>query len=118
MLGSILLDGGPSSGASSDVMGIALSALTVFNNVAGQDLPLLQLSLSSDIYAVNFLHTMNFLLTQSAETGDWVLLDEVLLFTHPVILGSGRPLFDGVTSPVRLEPLEQATYTGGVTMHR
>lgn len=46
------------------------------------------------------------------------LLDEVLLFTHPVILGSGRPLFDGVTSPVRLEPLEQATYTGGVTMHR
>ncbi|ANG86589.1 dihydrofolate reductase family protein [Microbacterium aurantiacum] len=46
------------------------------------------------------------------------LLDEVLLFTHPVILGSGRPLFDGLTSPVRLELLEQATYSGGVTMHR
>ena len=46
------------------------------------------------------------------------LLDEVLLFTHPVILGSGRPLFDEMTSPVRLELLEQATYAGGVTMHR
>ena len=46
------------------------------------------------------------------------LLDEVLLFTHPVILGSGRPLFDEVSAPVRLELLEQATYVGGVTMHR
>ena len=46
------------------------------------------------------------------------LLDEVLLFTHPGILGSGRPLFDEMTSPVRLELLEQATYAGGVTMHR
>ena len=42
----------------------------------------------------------------------------MLLFTHPVILGSGRPLFDEMTSPVRLELLEQATYAGGVTMHR
>lgn len=46
------------------------------------------------------------------------LLDEVLLFTHPVILGSGRPLFDEVSAPVGLELLEQATYAGGVTMHR
>lgn len=46
------------------------------------------------------------------------LLDEVLLFTHPVILGSGRPLFDEVTSPIRLERLDQGSYAGGVTMHR
>ncbi|MEV8274238.1 dihydrofolate reductase family protein [Microbacterium sp. NPDC077184] len=46
------------------------------------------------------------------------LLDEVLIFTHPVILGSGRPLFDAVTVPVRLDLLEQAACSGGVTMHR
>lgn len=46
------------------------------------------------------------------------LLDEVLIFTHPVILGSGRPLFDDVTSLVRLDLLEHASYAGGVTMHR
>ncbi len=53
--------------------------------------------------------------TQLLEAG---LLDEVLIFTHPVILGAGRPLFDGVSTPVRLELLEQATYAGGVTLHR
>lgn len=53
--------------------------------------------------------------TQLLEAG---LLDEVLIFTHPVILGAGRPLFDEVTAPVRLELLEQATYAGGVTLHR
>ena len=46
------------------------------------------------------------------------LLDEVLLFTHPVILGSGRPLFDEVTTPVSLRLIEQAAYAGDVTMHR
>lgn len=53
--------------------------------------------------------------TQLLEAG---LLDEVLIFTHPVILGAGRPLFDEVAAPVRLELLEQGTYTGGVTLHR
>ncbi|GAA3643642.1 dihydrofolate reductase family protein [Microbacterium awajiense] len=46
------------------------------------------------------------------------LLDEVLIFTHPVILGAGRPMFDAVSAPVRLELLEQGTYAGGVTLHR
>lgn len=46
------------------------------------------------------------------------LLDELLLFTHPVVLGSGRPLFDRVERPVELELLERAEFEGGVTMHR
>lgn len=46
------------------------------------------------------------------------LLDELLLFTHPAILGSGRPLFDHVDSPVQCDLLEQQTYGGGVTLHR
>jgi dihydrofolate reductase len=50
------------------------------------------------------------------------LLDELLLFTHPAILGSGRPLFDdprpGETRPpVILDLLEQASYDQGVTLH-
>lgn len=51
------------------------------------------------------------------------LLDELLLFTHPAILGSGRPLFDDPRPgeprpPVILDLLEQASYDQGVTLHR
>jgi len=46
------------------------------------------------------------------------LLDELLLFTHPVVLGTGRPLFDDPHEPVELSLLEQQTYDQGVTLHR
>ena len=46
------------------------------------------------------------------------LLDELLLFTHPVVLGSGRPLFDGNVGIVACDLAEQAIFPDGVTMHR
>ena len=46
------------------------------------------------------------------------LLDELLLFTHPAILGFGRPLFDDYDLPIELDLLEQRSFTQGVTMHR
>ena len=46
------------------------------------------------------------------------LLDELLLFTHPVILGAGRPLFDARDEPVDLDLLESAPCAGGVDLHR
>jgi len=46
------------------------------------------------------------------------LLDELLLFTHPAILGFGRPLFDDDDRPVELDLLEQRSFGSGVTMHR
>lgn len=46
------------------------------------------------------------------------LLDEVLLFTHPAVLGTGRPLFDEVDEPIALDLLEQRTYDDSVTLHR
>lgn len=46
------------------------------------------------------------------------LLDELLLFTHPVILGAGRPLFDAYDAPLELDLLEQRSFAQGVTMHR
>lgn len=45
------------------------------------------------------------------------LLDELLLITHPVILGAGRPLFDDYTDPLELDLLEHAVYPEGVTLH-
>jgi dihydrofolate reductase len=45
------------------------------------------------------------------------LLDELLLFTHPSILGFGRPLFDDYDMPVDLDLIEQRTFQQGVTMH-
>ena len=46
------------------------------------------------------------------------LLDELLLYTHPAILGFGRPLFDDVDLPVELDLLEQRSFGSGVTMHQ
>lgn len=45
------------------------------------------------------------------------LLDELLLSTHPAILGFGRPLFDDYDLPIELDLLEQRTFEQGVTMH-
>jgi len=45
------------------------------------------------------------------------LLDELLLFTHPAILGFGRPLFDHWDMPIELDLLEQRSFKQGVTMH-
>ena len=46
------------------------------------------------------------------------LLDELLLFTHPAILGYGRPLFDDYDMPIDLDLIEQRSFKQGVTMHR
>lgn len=46
------------------------------------------------------------------------LLDELLLFTHPVLLGTGRPLFDGLDEPLQLDLFKQRSFASGVTMHR
>jgi len=46
------------------------------------------------------------------------LLDELLLYTHPAILGSGRPLFDEVAEPVECDLLEHALFDSGVALNR
>lgn len=47
------------------------------------------------------------------------LIDELLLYTHPAVLGSGRPAFDRPpTEPLLLDLLEQRAFPNGVTMHR
>ena len=46
------------------------------------------------------------------------LLDELILFVHPVVLGAGRPLFDDLDSPVELDLLEHRAFDEGVTLHR
>jgi dihydrofolate reductase len=46
------------------------------------------------------------------------LLDELMLWTHPAVLGFGRPLFDEYDLPIDLDLLEQRSFEQGVTMHR
>ncbi|MBB5079249.1 dihydrofolate reductase family protein [Nonomuraea endophytica] len=46
------------------------------------------------------------------------LLDELMLWTHPAILGFGRTLFDDYDIPIDLDLIEQRTFNQGVTMHR
>src|SRR3954471_24369315 len=44
------------------------------------------------------------------------LLDELLLATHPAILGFGRPLFDDYDRPLELDLLEHRSFDSGVTV--
>ena len=46
------------------------------------------------------------------------LLDELVLATHPAVLGFGRPLFDDYDRPIDLQLLGQQTFASSVTMHR
>lgn len=46
------------------------------------------------------------------------LLDEMLLFVHPVILGSGRPLFDDPQATVECDLVEHASFDRGVVLQR
>lgn len=46
------------------------------------------------------------------------LLDELLLCTHPAILGFGRPLFDDYDVPLELDLLGHRSFSTGVTMRR
>ncbi|RKR73395.1 dihydrofolate reductase family protein [Frondihabitans australicus] len=46
------------------------------------------------------------------------LLDELMIFTHPSLLGAGKPLFDRLDEPVELDLLEQRSFDQGVTLHR
>lgn len=47
------------------------------------------------------------------------LLDELMLFVHPVVLGAGRPLFDGdLDAPLQCDLLEHAAFEDGVTLQR
>jgi len=55
------------------------------------------------------------LATQLLKAG---LLDELLLFVHPVVLGSGRPLFDEQVEPLQLDLIEAQEYDEGVGMRR
>ncbi|PCN48336.1 deaminase [Curtobacterium sp. 'Ferrero'] len=50
------------------------------------------------------------------------LVDELMLFTHPAVLGGGRPLFDpprsGERAPIRLALLEEQHFGTGVVLRR
>jgi len=46
------------------------------------------------------------------------LLDELVLYTHPSVLGFGRSLFHDYDRPVDLELMEQKRFASGVTRHR
>jgi len=53
------------------------------------------------------------LVSQLAQAG---LVDEIQLRVHPVVLGSGKPLFTDLTEPVKLNLLEATPLSQGVVV--
>jgi dihydrofolate reductase len=45
------------------------------------------------------------------------LIDEYHLLTHPVVLGSGQPIFSGLAMPQRLTLVEATAFPGGAVAH-
>jgi riboflavin biosynthesis pyrimidine reductase len=45
------------------------------------------------------------------------LVDEYRLVLQPVALGDGLPLFNGLTTPLRLELVDAQTYDTGAALH-
>ncbi|WP_312745190.1 dihydrofolate reductase family protein [Sphingobacterium multivorum] len=48
------------------------------------------------------------------ETG---LIDEYHLITHPIALGTGLPIFDGLSKPCELKLMHAQVFPGGVVAH-
>jgi len=48
------------------------------------------------------------------ETG---LIDEYHLITHPIALGTGMPIFDGLSKPCELKLMDAQVFPGGVIAH-
>ncbi len=48
------------------------------------------------------------------ETG---LIDEYHLITHPIALGAGLPIFDGLSKPCELKLVDAQVFPGGVIAH-
>lgn len=46
------------------------------------------------------------------------LIDEVQVYVHPVILGSGKPMFPELTNPIQLRLIETHTFSSGVVWMR
>jgi len=45
------------------------------------------------------------------------LVDEYLLATHPVVLGAGLPIFNGLVKPLDLKLVDVKAFPGGVVAH-
>ncbi len=45
------------------------------------------------------------------------LIDEYILITHPVVLGEGMTIFNGVTQPLDLKLMEVKSFPGGIVAH-
>jgi dihydrofolate reductase len=45
------------------------------------------------------------------------LIDEYHLATHPVILGSGQPVFTDIAKPLDLKLVDAKVFPKGITVH-
>ncbi len=44
------------------------------------------------------------------------LVDELALAVHPILLGSGKPLFQGIKERIKLELISTKEYSSGLVM--
>lgn len=82
----------------------------VFDGDLAQGIRTLKAESGNPILAIGGAGFMRSLIT----TG---LIDEYHLVTHPVILGSGLPIFTGLAKPVYLKLVDVKTFPAGIIVH-
>lgn len=88
----------------------------------------LYLSSTDELVFCSYDDVINYLLTDSKDEGIFLvggtglitnffnsnMIDEVIVAIHPIILGEGIPLFEGIKHELKLELAEHTVYTSGL----
>jgi dihydrofolate reductase len=82
----------------------------VFNGNLAEEISTLKQEPGKPVLAIGGAGFMRSLIS----TG---LIDEYQLVTHPVVLGSGLPVFTGLTMPLDLKLAEVKVFPGGIIAH-
>jgi len=87
------------------------AAARIFNGDLAEGISELKSEPGKPIYAIGGAGFMRSLIA----TG---LIDEYRLTTHPVVLGEGLPIFNGLVQPRDLKLVDLKAFPGGIVTHR
>jgi dihydrofolate reductase len=98
------------SNAEQSPVAASWSEALVFDGDLAEEIKKLKSQPGKPIWAIGGAGFMRSLI----QTG---LIDEYLLITHPVVLGKGLEIFNGIKQPVDLKLADTRSFPGGIVAH-